>query len=219
MKIKIASVCSQLPKHVAERQLSAAVSNLIKNGVDTIDSLFTTNWESSLSPGSSILVFSASRNDDSGWYIGSDSIGERGKRAETVGIETSNRFLENYLKNVPIDYILADMLAVPFSLMRGRNRFRVAKVTEHLKTNLYVVSRMVDRCKYYIKDAHLSTATTTTNVEENTVSGSDGYVVNIESVGQESNIHLMREFLSSAEPTNYNLPIFAVFMFVIYNKC
>jgi RNA 3'-terminal phosphate cyclase len=127
MKIKIASVCSQLPKHVAERQLPAAVSNLIKNGVDTIDSLFTTNCESSLSPGSSILVFSASRNDDSGWYIGGDSIGERGKRAETVGMEASNRFLENYLKNVPIDYILADMLAVPFSLMRGRNRFRVAK--------------------------------------------------------------------------------------------
>jgi hypothetical protein len=45
---------------------------------------------------------------------------------------------------------------------------------------------MVDGSKYYIKDAHLSTATTTRNVEENTVSGSDGYIVNIESVGKES---------------------------------
>ena len=36
MKIKIVSVCSQLPKHVAERQLSAAISNLTKNDVDLV---------------------------------------------------------------------------------------------------------------------------------------------------------------------------------------
>src|SRR5919199_725145 len=178
MKIKIVSVCSQRPKNVAERQLSAAISNLTKNDVDTIDDrLFTTTCESSLSPGSSILVFSVSRNDNnnnSGWYIGGDSIGERGKRAETVGIEASNRFLENYLKNAPIDYRLADMLVLPLSLLKGRNLFRVAKITEHLKTNLYVISRIVEGCKYYI------------NLEENSVgyqtthSGGNGYVVNLE---------------------------------------
>jgi hypothetical protein len=87
------------------------------------------------------------------------------------------------------------MLVVPLSLMRGKNQFRVAKVTQHLKTNLYVVSRMVEMYKYYIKDACLPTATPTTttspNVEGNTVgydvvSGSNGYIVNIESGGQES---------------------------------
>jgi RNA 3'-terminal phosphate cyclase (ATP) len=177
MKIKIVSTGSQqLPKHVAERQLSAAVSNLTKNGVDVIDdSLFTTTSERSSSPGSSILVFSTSRNNDSdGWYIGGDCIGQRGKRAETVGIEASNRFLESYLKNVPIDYRLADMLVLPLSLIKGRNLFRVAEITEHLKTNLYVISRIVEGCKYYI------------NLEENivgyqTTHNSNGYVVNLES--------------------------------------
>jgi RNA 3'-terminal phosphate cyclase len=188
MKIKIASVCSQqLPKHVAERQLSAAASNLTKNGIDTIDdSLVTTTSDSSLSPGSSILVFSISRNDNDnsdGWYIGGDSIGQRGKRAETVGIEASNRFLQNYLKNVPVDYLLADMLVVPLSLIKGRNRFRVAKITEHLKTNLYVVSRIVDGCKYYINDVYSST---NPNLEQNivgynTAPSSKGYIVNLES--------------------------------------
>lgn len=182
MKIKIASVCSQqLPKHVAERQLSAAVSNLTKNGVDTIDdNLVTTTYESSLSPGSSILVYSTSRNNDSdGWYIGGDSIGHRGKRAETVGIEASNRFLQNYLKNIPVDYLLADMLVVPLSLIKGRNRFRVAKITEHLKTNLYVVSRIVDGCKYHINGAYSST---NTDLEQNIVGhSSNGYIVNLDS--------------------------------------
>ncbi|MFL6345634.1 MAG: RNA 3'-terminal phosphate cyclase [Nitrososphaeraceae archaeon] len=189
MKIKIATVCSQqLPKHVAERQLSSAISNLTNNGVDTTDdSLFTITCESSLSPGSSILVFSTSRNDNDdnsdGWYIGGDSIGQRGKRAETVGIEASNRFLQNYLKNVPVDYLLADMLLVPLSLIKGRNRFRVAKITEHLKTNLYVVSRIVDGCKYYINDVYSST---NPNLEQNivgynTAPSSKGYIVNLES--------------------------------------
>jgi RNA 3'-terminal phosphate cyclase (ATP) len=182
MKIKIVSTCSQLlPKHVAERQLSAAVSNLTENGVEAIDdSLLRTTSESSSSPGSSILVFSTSRNNDSGgWYIGGDSIGQRGKRAETVGIEASNGFLENYLKNVPIDYRLADMLVLPLSLIKGRNQFRVAKITEHLKTNLYVISRILEGCKYYI------------NLEENnigyqTTHNGNGYIVNLESQGFEN---------------------------------
>jgi RNA 3'-terminal phosphate cyclase (ATP) len=186
MKIKIVSTCSQLlPKHVAERQLSAAVSNLTKNGVDTIDdSLFTTTSEISSSPGSSILVFSTSRNNESdGWYVGGDSIGQRGKRAEKVGIDASNRFLENYLEKVPIDYRLADMLVLPLSLIKGRNRFRVAKITEHLKTNLHVVSKIVDGCKYYINDA---TVTANPNLERNRSGlpaghSSNGYIINLDS--------------------------------------
>ncbi|HYZ51667.1 MAG TPA: RNA 3'-terminal phosphate cyclase, partial [Nitrososphaeraceae archaeon] len=147
----------------------AAVSNLTKNGVESIDdTLFTTTSESSSSPGSSILVFSTSRNNKSDdWYIGGDSIGQRGKRIETVGIEASSRFLENYLKNVPIDYRLADMLVLPLSLIKGRNRFRVAKITEHLKTNLYVISRIVRGFRYYIRPEEYSVG--------------NGYIVNLES--------------------------------------
>ena len=178
MKIKIVSTCSQqLPKHVAERQLSSAVSNLTNNGVDAIDdSLFTTTSEISSSPGSSILVFSTSRNnnDSDGWYVGGDSIGQRGKRAETVGIEASNRFLENYLKNIPIDYRLADMVVLPLSLIKGRNLFRVAKITEHLKTNLYVISRIVGGFKYYINPEENSVGYQTTH-------NGDSYIVKLES--------------------------------------
>ena len=200
MKIKIVSVCSkQLPKHVAERQLSAAVSNLAKNGVHTFDeSSFKTSYENSLSPGSSILIFSTSRNDNKigdGWYIGGDSIGERGKRAEIVGIEASRMFLENYLKSIPIDYLLADMLVAPLSMIKGRHRFRVGKVTEHLKTNLYVVNSMVDGCKCYINDASLSRTATTNPILEGDIVADDGhsrgtsFVINIESAGRDQGIN------------------------------
>ncbi|MDQ3984665.1 MAG: RNA 3'-terminal phosphate cyclase [Thermoproteota archaeon] len=100
---------------------------------------------------------------DFGPYIGGDSMGEMGKTAERVGEEAAYRFLESYLANVPIDFFLADMLVIPLSLAKGKSRYRVGRVTEHLKTNLQIVSQMVS-CKYQIEAAEKS------------------YVVNIEGI-------------------------------------
>jgi hypothetical protein len=75
------------------------------------------------------------------------------------------------------------MLVLPLSLIKGRNRFRVAKITEHLKTNLYVISKIVDGCKYYINDAAV---TANPNLEGNSVGhhtahSRNGYIVTLES--------------------------------------
>src|SRR5215210_6536595 len=85
LKPKIANVCCQLPKHVAERQISSALLKLEKNGVQC--SNYSSSFEPSLSPGTSILVYSES--DFSGNYVGGDCIGERGKLAENVGAEAA----------------------------------------------------------------------------------------------------------------------------------
>jgi RNA 3'-terminal phosphate cyclase (ATP) len=141
----IASVCSQLPKHVGERQISSALLNLEKNGVHCNGYSFS--FESSSSPGSSILVYTKS---DFGPFIGGDSIGMRGKRAEEVGAEAAQSFLETYRANVPVDFFLGDMLVVPLSLMAGSSRYRVGRVTEHLTTNLHIASQIVG-CKYSVE--------------------------------------------------------------------
>ena len=57
--------------------------------------------------------------------------------------KAAERFLENYKANVPVDFFLADMLVVPLSLTKGKSRYRVGKVTEHLKTNLHIASQIV----------------------------------------------------------------------------
>jgi len=143
---KIISVCSHLPVDVAKRQISSALIALEKK--DLRCSNYTASIESSNSPGSSILVYCAS---DQGIYIGGDSIGELGKRAEVVGLEAAERFLQSILAKATIDSFLADMLVVPLALSKGRSRYRVARVTRHLLTNLRVVSDMVG-CKYNIDD-------------------------------------------------------------------
>lgn len=141
---KIISVCSQLPVHVAKRQVSSALIALEKKNIRC--SNYTASIESSNSPGSSILVYCAS---DQGIYIGGDSIGELGKRAEVVGVEAAERFLQSIHAEATIDPFLADMLVIPLALSKGRSRYRVAQVTRHLLTNLRVVSDIVG-CKYSI---------------------------------------------------------------------
>jgi RNA 3'-terminal phosphate cyclase (ATP) len=142
---KIISVCSQLPIHVAKRQISSALIALEKKDIRC--SNYTASIETSISPGSSILVYSAS---DFGLYIGGDSIGELGKRAEAVGNEGAMRFLDSTLAEATVDPFLADMLVLPLALSKGRSRYRVGRVTQHLLTNLHVVSQVIG-CKYSIE--------------------------------------------------------------------
>jgi RNA 3'-terminal phosphate cyclase (ATP) len=142
---KIISVCSQLPIHVAKRQISSALIALEKKDIRC--SNYTASIETSISPGSSILVYSAS---DFGLYVGGDSIGELGKRAEAVGTEAALRFLDSTLAQATVDPFLADMLVLPLALSKGRSRYRVGRVTQHLLTSLHVVSQIMG-CKYSIE--------------------------------------------------------------------
>jgi RNA 3'-terminal phosphate cyclase (ATP) len=142
---RITSVCGQLPRHVAERQTSSAMIALEKKGIRC--SNYSASIETSMSPGSSILVYSAS---DFGPHVGGDSIGELGKRAEAVGAEAAERFLESALAQVPVDPFLADMMVLPLALAKGKSKYRIARTTEHLRTNLRVASQMIG-CKYAIE--------------------------------------------------------------------
>jgi len=142
---KIISVCSQLPVHIAKRQISSALATLEKNNLRC--SYYTASIDNnSISPGSSILVYCAS---DFGMYIGGDSIGERGKRAEIVGSEAAQRFADSSVAQATVDPFLADMFVLPLGLSKGRSKYRIAHITQHLLTNLHVVGAITG-CKYSI---------------------------------------------------------------------
>jgi RNA 3'-terminal phosphate cyclase (ATP) len=143
---RITSVCSQLPKHVAERQISSALLSLEKRGIKCTN--YAASFETALSPGTSILVYSVS--DFGGPFVGGDSIGEVGKRAEQVGQEAAAKYLESTLAGAAVDPFLADMLVLPMCLAKGISRYRTSRVTEHLRTNLQVASQVVPGCKYDI---------------------------------------------------------------------
>jgi RNA 3'-terminal phosphate cyclase (ATP) len=143
---RITSVCSQLPKHVAERQISSALLALEKGGVKCTN--YSASFETAASPGTSILVYSAS--DFGGPYAGGDSIGEVGKRAEQVGQEAASRYLASTLAGAAVDPFLSDMMVLPLCVAKDVSRYRTSKATEHLRTNLSVARQMTG-CKYDIK--------------------------------------------------------------------
>ena len=142
----VLSVCSKLPRSVAKRQAIAAIKRLKMHGIDIEGSDVLV--EPAISPGTSILIYSVK---DEGPFIGSDRIGEKGKPAEIVGIEAADGYGSEYKSRSTLDAHLADMLSTYLSLADGESVFRTSKVTEHLKTNLYV-SKLFTECDYEFEE-------------------------------------------------------------------
>ncbi|HVC26776.1 MAG TPA: RNA 3'-terminal phosphate cyclase [Nitrososphaerales archaeon] len=135
MRPSLVSRCGDLPVSVAERQAKAAVSLLRARGVEVAQN--QVRLEDSVSPGSSVLVSVAG----AGCYLGGDSIGERGKPAETVGREASESFLTSFLTGARADVHLADMLAPVLCLSDSPSALLIPYVTEHLRTSLHVAGQ------------------------------------------------------------------------------
>lgn len=118
---------------VAERQARAAKLALKQYQVK-----IKTEYCETLSTGSGITLWANFSNS----RIGSDSLGERGKRAEIVGKEAAERLVNEINYKAPIDEHLADNL-IPF-LALSKGKIRVAKLSNHTLTNIYVVEKFLD---------------------------------------------------------------------------
>lgn len=140
----VVSRCGDLPKHVAERQLDAAVSTLKAGAVALARALATV--EDSDSPGTSILI----QRETPAAIVGADAIGARGKRAEAVGAEAASRFLSVSESGACVDSNLADMLAPILALARGESRLRIQQASLHLETSLYVAN-LFTGCQWRIE--------------------------------------------------------------------
>ena len=139
------SAVANLPVSIAERQRASAQLKL--KG-------FTTEIEIREVPalGAGTFVFLLARYEDA--LCGFSSLGARGKRAETVGEEAATEFLAHHYcedgsGSAALDPHLADQMALYLAwgghiLNSARNiAFTTSKITEHLLTNLWVISRFI----------------------------------------------------------------------------
>jgi RNA 3'-terminal phosphate cyclase (ATP) len=132
------SHCVKLPSHVAQRQATSAKEKLASAGhqdariaVET----YPPNQDPHIAPGSGITLIMKSSN---GSIIGADSIGERGKPAETVGEEAAVRLLGEIESKAPIDRHLGDILIPYLAVAEGRSEISVSQITMHTVTNIKV---------------------------------------------------------------------------------
>jgi RNA 3'-terminal phosphate cyclase (ATP) len=73
---------------------------------------------------------------------GSCWLGEKGKRAEIVGQEAYDALQKEC---GDVDMHLADQLLIYAALSSGSTRYATSSISEHLKTNAFVISRFLDR--------------------------------------------------------------------------
>ena len=78
-------------------------------------------------------------------------LGERGKRAGIVASEAIEILEE---EKAQVDMHLADQLLLYAAMAEGKTSYATSEITEHLRTNVYVISKFIDR-KITIKDKEI----------------------------------------------------------------
>lgn len=76
--------------------------------------------------------------------IGGNCLGERGLRAEKVGERAAENLLEELDSGVSVDKHLADQL-IPFMGLVGESSYLVRELTNHIKTNIWVTEKFIER--------------------------------------------------------------------------
>ncbi|MDY6769251.1 MAG: RNA 3'-terminal phosphate cyclase [Candidatus Nanohaloarchaea archaeon] len=123
---------------VAERQRNEA-RRVIAGENPSLELDIGTRYVEARSPGSSILLWSDTRET----IVGGDQVGEKGKRAETVGREAAGELRAAGETGAPLDAAMSDMV-VPFLALAGGD-VRVQEVTDHVECNVRVANRFTER--------------------------------------------------------------------------
>ncbi len=126
------SHCQNLPEHVARRQADAATGWLREKGVEAEIELEVLKG---FSTGSGITIWCG--------YKGGSSLGEKGKRAEIVGVEAARNFYEEYSTDAAFDSHLADQIMPFAAVAKGTTEYTTTKVTKHQESNAYVIRKFL----------------------------------------------------------------------------
>ncbi|MBW6517847.1 MAG: RNA 3'-terminal phosphate cyclase [ANME-2 cluster archaeon] len=123
---------SNLPEHVSRRQADSALAVLDAAGYGA--SIDTENLRCP-STGSGITLWSG--------YTGVSTLGKRGLPAEKVGQAAAVEIIAELDSGAAVDMHLADQL-IPYMGLAGSGSFTVREVSEHTRTNIWVVEQFLD---------------------------------------------------------------------------
>jgi RNA 3'-terminal phosphate cyclase (ATP) len=130
------SAVANLPLSIAERQRDAALKRIASRREGSYRPGDMKILEVP-SPGQGTFLHLDVESENS--LAGFTALGERGKRAETVGEEAVDRFLAYHATGAALDPYLADQIVLYLSLCRERSEFTTSRITPHLMTNLWVI--------------------------------------------------------------------------------
>ncbi len=117
---------SGLPESIAIREKKIFVQNEIEK--------VHIRQDEALSIGNAVTAWRGAK----GSYV----LGEKGKRAEIVAKECLDNLLA---EKEDVDMHLADQLLIYAALAEGETSYTTSEITEHLRTNAYVVSKFLEK--------------------------------------------------------------------------
>jgi RNA 3'-phosphate cyclase len=126
---------ARLPAHIVRRQMEAAREALGSAGLRTHEAR-----PESHSPGTALTIAASFERGMAGF----GALGARGKRAEDVGREAGEEAARFLARRASVDRHLADQLLLYAALAGGETRFVTEEVTEHLRTNAWVIQQFLD---------------------------------------------------------------------------
>jgi len=130
------SATSNLPAHIGQRQRERTVKLLRANGfvpdIEIVDAP---------SPGPGTCVFLQAEFKKS--VAGFTGYGRLRKPAEQVAEEAARAFLAYQRSGGAVDRYLADQLILPLALAAGESQLTTDKVTDHLRTNAWLVEQFL----------------------------------------------------------------------------
>ncbi len=135
--VKGISAVSNLPVDIALRQRSEAVQVLSQKGIMPDIEIMS---PPSIGKGTFLFLLSEFENSRAAF----DSLGARGKRAETVADEACSALTDFLDSSGAVDFHLADQLVPYLALATGTSEFTTSRITRHLITNIWVVKQFVN---------------------------------------------------------------------------
>jgi RNA 3'-phosphate cyclase len=123
-------------RRVAERQQGEAMACLKKAGVPCE---IAVEYSPAASPGSGIDLWALADNT----VLGANALGSRGKRAEEVGEEAAAALIKQLDSGAALDEWMGDQILPFLAIAGGGSTITVARITDHLRTNLWVINHFL----------------------------------------------------------------------------
>ncbi len=133
IKIKGIAHSSNLPCHIVEREINAARKTLGR------ECEIAGECSKYFSTGTGITLWAEYENS----VLGASAIGEIGKSAEKVGGEAAKMLLEEIQSGAVLDSHMGDQIIPYLALAEGKSEVTVSRITNHLKTNIYIVEKIL----------------------------------------------------------------------------
>lgn len=124
----------RLPRHVAERQARSAGQVIAGKDLPPARiEIEASDHSDGLSPGSGIVLAAKAGEH---CLLGGDSLGDRGKPAETVGQDAAKTLLEEIDSQCFLDRHMGDIIVPYLALADGVSDVTLSRVTQHTLTNV-----------------------------------------------------------------------------------